>query len=68
MNRTATPPERAPGSKLTIRVYTVSRAGVVSPPSVSITLPHGYQPQPERIGTELSPCACPIHRAGDVAR
>lgn len=68
MNGTATHPECAPGSKLTIRVYTVSRAGIVSPPTVSIALPHGYQPQQERIGTELSPCACPTHRVTGGAR
>jgi hypothetical protein len=50
--------------KMTMRVYTVSRTGVVTRPRATVLVPHDYRPQPEPIGTLLPDCACPIHRAG----
>ncbi|MCF3130729.1 hypothetical protein [Streptomyces olivochromogenes] len=61
-NGIAPAPERPPGAKLTIRVYTVTREGVVSAPRASVSVPHDYVPHREGIGTHLPPCACPQHR------
>ncbi|MFF3884004.1 hypothetical protein [Streptomyces sp. NPDC001914] len=51
-------------AKMTVRVYTVSRTGVVTRPRATVVVPNDYRPPLEPIGTQLPPCACPIHRAG----
>lgn len=53
---------------MTIRVYTVSREGVVSPPRAEVIVPYGSQPQRELLNTQLPPCRCPRHRQGGGAR
>lgn len=55
---------REASAKLTIRVYTVSREGVVSPPRALLSVPHSSQPQPALFNTRLPACECPLHRAG----
>ncbi|KUN16349.1 hypothetical protein AQJ23_45225 [Streptomyces antibioticus] len=54
--------------KMTIRVYTVTREGVVSPPRAEVSVPHGYEPQLEPLNTQLPPCQCPRHRRNGVTR
>lgn len=56
------------GVKMTIRVYTVSREGVVSPPRAEVIVPYGSEPQRELLNTQLPPCRCPRHRQGGGAR
>ncbi|MCW8382444.1 hypothetical protein [Streptomyces justiciae] len=53
---------------MTIRVYTVTREGVVSPPRAEVSVPHGYEPQMELLNTQLPPCQCPRHRRPGVTR
>lgn len=49
---------------MTIRVYSVTQAGVASAPRAVVSVPQGYEPDPEveLMKTQLPPCACPIHR------
>ncbi|WP_435271163.1 hypothetical protein [Streptomyces sp. 1222.5] len=64
-NSTSTTKARA---KMTIRVYSVNQAGVASAPRAVVSVPHGYEPDPEMklMNTQLPPCACPIHRQAGV--
>jgi len=60
-------PESAPRAKMTIRVYTVNRAGIVSaPPRATVVVPHSQGPLP--FGLEPLPCKCPLHRETGAAR
>ncbi|MEU7967367.1 hypothetical protein AB0D09_28480 [Streptomyces sp. NPDC049097] len=67
-NGTARPMERTAGAKTVLRVYTVTRAGTVTPPHAIATVPHGFKP------TRTSPNAhpplwvCPVHRTAGPAR
>ncbi len=66
-NGIAPAPERPPGAKMTIRVYTVTRDGIVTTPSAPMSVSHEYVPPPESMNTQLAPCACPQHRrTGEV--
>jgi hypothetical protein len=60
--------ERPSGVKLILRVYTVTREGVVTPPRATVTVPYGFKPPRELSTTRLPPCACPRHRTAGPAR
>ncbi|MGW5231892.1 hypothetical protein ACWEQU_06255 [Streptomyces nodosus] len=53
---------RRPQAKTTIRVYTVSRSGIVSPPRATVTMSYGRESAPTAMSTVLPPCACPLYR------
>lgn len=63
-NATTTVQERPPGAKMTIRVYTVSPAGTVTPPRATVTVPYGRKLAPVPASDAFPPCRCPFHRAG----
>jgi hypothetical protein len=65
---TAQPLGCPPGAKMTIRVYTVTREGIVTEPRVRVSVPHDYVPPPEGLGTQLPPCDCPQHTKAGAAR
>ncbi|MFJ5265989.1 hypothetical protein ACIQAC_36560 [Streptomyces sp. NPDC088387] len=67
-NGTATESSRPLGAKMTIEVFTVSRDGVVSAPRATVAVPYGYEPFLPGMGTQLPPCACPIHRRTGAAQ
>ncbi|MCS0602670.1 hypothetical protein NX794_15835 [Streptomyces sp. LP11] len=53
---------------MTIKVYTVTREGVVTAPRAIVTVSRSYPPQPEQTTTALPPCACPLYRQTEAAR
>ncbi|MFF4547236.1 hypothetical protein ACFY1J_23920 [Streptomyces sp. NPDC001406] len=53
---------------MTIKVYTVTRDGIVTAPHASMSVPHDYVPPPEGLGTQLPPCACPQHTKAGATR
>lgn len=61
-NGTALPLERPSGAKMWVRIYTVTTEGIVIPPRATVSVPHGYEPALESLGTDLGPCRCPVHR------
>jgi hypothetical protein len=67
-NGTARPLERPAGAKMVLRVYTVTREGLVTPPRATVTVPYGFKPARELPTTQLPPCACPTHRTAGPAR
>lgn len=67
-NATARPLVRPAGAKLVLRVYTVTREGIVTPPRATVTVPYGFEPARELLNTQLPPCACPLHRTAGPAR
>ncbi|MFF8726000.1 hypothetical protein ACF073_05860 [Streptomyces sp. NPDC015171] len=68
MNRTAPNRARTRAPAMTIRVYTVTREGIVTPPQATVIVPRDYVPTPEQMNTQLPPCACPWHRQTGDAR
>ncbi|WP_018545413.1 hypothetical protein [Streptomyces sp. LaPpAH-108] len=48
---------------MTIRVYTVTREGLVTARRPIVTVPYDHTAAPSPMSTALPPCACPIHRA-----
>ncbi|MFF0794954.1 hypothetical protein [Streptomyces spiralis] len=67
-NRTAQAPQRPPGAKMTIRVYTVSSDGGQTKPRATVSVPYSHKPVPTAMSTALPPCACPIHRQAGATR
>ncbi|MEU6371241.1 hypothetical protein ABZ876_37575 [Streptomyces sp. NPDC046931] len=67
-NGTARPLERPARATMVLRVYTVTREGIVAPPRATVTVPHGFKPARELLNTQLPPCACPLHRTAGAAR
>ncbi|MEU6578166.1 hypothetical protein [Streptomyces sp. NPDC046805] len=67
-NRSDPPSQRPPDAKMWMRVYTVTRDGTVTPPRATVTVPYGFEPALEFLGTRLPPCACPIHRTAGTER
>jgi hypothetical protein len=53
---------------MTIRVYTVDRAGTVSAPRATVAVPYGQKNDQPPFQLEPLPCACPIHRATGPTR
>lgn len=67
MHGTASHRKRERGAKMTVRVYTVTREGTVSPPRAAVSVPRDYVPEPQRMNTRFADCDCPIHRqAGGI--
>lgn len=60
----ATAPRR-PGVKMTLRVYTVDRYGVVTEDRGTVDILHGHEPLP--LMSVDPPCACQRCRAGQAA-
>ncbi|MCI3277551.1 hypothetical protein [Streptomyces cylindrosporus] len=67
-NGTAPPRERTRGAKMTIRVYTVTAEGVITAPRATVKVTYGQTPPLEGMGTQLPPCACPLHRQAGAVR
>ena len=67
-NGTARPLKRPTRAKMVLRVYTVTRGGIVTPPHATVTVPYGFEPARELLNTQLPPCACPLHRTAGAAR
>ncbi|RZU37759.1 hypothetical protein EV284_2943 [Streptomyces sp. BK022] len=64
-------PARAltPHPKLTIKVYTVTREGVVTAPRATVSVPHDMDRRPtELMSGSMPPCQCPVHRMPGAAR
>jgi hypothetical protein len=62
-------PDRPSRAKMTIRVYTVNRAGVVSKPRATVTVPYDDTSAPPLMGLgPLPPCACPRCRKPGAVR
>ncbi len=60
--------EREQRAKMTIRIYTVSSAGVASETRATVSVPYGPEPLPP-IGSNGYPaCACPQHRKAEAVR
>ncbi|MGW1808159.1 hypothetical protein [Streptomyces sp. NPDC002078] len=57
-------PSTGSRAKMTIRVYTVTREGIVTPPRAMVAVPHDFEPAMEHLNTDLGPCRCPLHRTG----
>jgi len=62
--------EREQRAKMTVRVYTVSSAGVVSKPRATVAVPYGQGPLPPLgdNGHRFPACACPLHRKVEAVR
>ncbi|MEU1595097.1 hypothetical protein ABZ468_20005 [Streptomyces sp. NPDC005708] len=60
--------ERLAGVKMVLRVYTVTREGIITAPRATVTVPYGFEPPRELSSTRLPPCACPIHRMASPER
>lgn len=60
MQTTVPEPDRTPRAKMTIRVYSVDRAGTVSEPRATVIVPYDDLPEPSLLGVApLAPCRCP---------
>ncbi|MGI5197106.1 hypothetical protein ACQEVY_26340 [Streptomyces sp. CA-288835] len=68
MTHATTPTRARERAKMTMRIYTVDRAGVVSEPRAVVAVPYGPEPLPPLgdNGHEFPACACPLHRKGAV--
>ena len=62
---TAPSEKRAPGAKMTIRVYAVSRAGQITEDRGTLSVRAGQEPLP-MMGI-FPPCDCPSHRGQRLA-
>ncbi|MGW4519164.1 DUF6415 family natural product biosynthesis protein [Streptomyces sp. NPDC004393] len=56
-NNTVHTLERPASAKMVLRVYTVTREGIVTPPRATVTVPYGFEPAGELLNTQLPPCA-----------
>jgi hypothetical protein len=65
---TARPLKRPAGAKMVLRVYTVTREGIVTAPHATVTVPYDFEPVRELSSTQLPPCACPTHRLAGPTR
>jgi hypothetical protein len=57
-NVTVPPLARPQGAKMWMRVYTVTRGGIVSPPSATVGVSYDDEPMLELHNTQLPPCGC----------
>lgn len=54
---------------MTIKVYTVTREGMVTAPRPTMVVPHDPEPRPPELSIALMPpCACPLHRKAGASR
>lgn len=67
-NGTARPLKRPTSAKTMLRVYTVTREGIVTPPHATVTVPYGFEPAHELLNAQLPLCACSLHRTAGTAR
>lgn len=58
--------EREPGAKMTIRVYSVSRAGQITEERGTVSVMHGQEPLPT-MGI-FPPCNCSRHQGQRLVR
>lgn len=66
---TARAEERTFRPKMTIKVYTVTREGVVTAPRPTMVVPRDPDPRPLELSIALMPpCACPLHRKAGASR
>lgn len=64
-------PARAltPHPKMTIKVYTVTREGIVTSPRATVCVPHDMDRRPtELMSSSMPPCECPVHQMPGAAR
>lgn len=57
---------RDPGAKMTIRVYSVNRGGVITEDRGTLSVMAGQEPE-STMGL-YPPCRCPLHRGQRIAR
>ncbi|MFD9207889.1 hypothetical protein ACFVZM_16635 [Streptomyces sioyaensis] len=64
MSAASTPPGRQPPRKslMTMRVYSTTRAGVVTEEQASVHVVAGDRFDPYGLSQAWPPCACPRHR------
>lgn len=55
-------PSAGSRAKMTIRIYTVTREGIVTRATVAV--PHDFEPAREALNPNWGPCACPRHSGG----
>ncbi|MFF7966797.1 hypothetical protein ACFZC3_15700 [Streptomyces sp. NPDC007903] len=54
---------------MTIKVYTVTREGIVTAPRATVAVPHDKDPRPPELSiAQMPPCACWMHRKAGAAR
>ncbi|MEU9924706.1 hypothetical protein AB0H51_26025 [Streptomyces griseoluteus] len=59
----------SPHPKMTIKVYTVTREGIVTSPRATVSVPHHVDRRATGLmSSSMPPCECPVHRMPGAAR